>query len=451
MRTHRYQVLSPLLASEGSRAYLALRIPAAGDATPAVLVWLPEKLAEDPDALAQLRRDTQRASHLEHPHITRVFGLESLEQGLARAVEYSDGESLRAMLRETGGKLPPLIAARVLADAASGIDYAHVAGNDDGSPLLHGDLRPETLMLTYGGVTKVAGYGALAVAPRESGGERVPGRRLYSAPEQMLGGRNAIDRQGDVFLLGLTLYECLTGKVPFADAVDRDRAVVQSPLPRVRGDAVLEALHEVVQKATAKRASHRHASARAFREHLVEAVEGIPSHESVAAYLMNFFVEERPARLQRQEVLERALSALLRGGRVAVVPTRDAEESVAAEAPAPRLPQRARRPAPSRTPVREPSHVRLAPEDEEPARRRGPWGRWVLAAVGVGALLGWALLRGDEPRTRAAPAEIAAENLTPLPAPAPLVGTPRVPAPPAMEGSSERGPTSRFRTVRTSM
>src|SRR5690606_40989819 len=59
----------------------------------------------------------------------------------------------------------------VVADAAMGIHYAHLAGNDDGTPLVHGDIRPETLMVSFGGVCQVTGYGALGVAPKESRSE----------------------------------------------------------------------------------------------------------------------------------------------------------------------------------------------------------------------------------------------------------------------------------------
>lgn len=479
MSLHRYQVLTPLLAGEGSRAFLGLQIHDERTACPAVLVWLPERFADDADALAQLRRETQRASLLEHPHITRVFGLASMDEGLARAVEFVDGESLRAMLHETGGKLPPLIAARVIADAAGGVHYAHVAGNDDGSPLLHGDLRPETLMLSYEGVCKVAGYGALAVAPRESSGKRVKGRRLYAAPEQVLGGRNAIDRQSDVFLLGLSLYECVTGRAPFAETSDLDRAIVQTPLPRVRGDLAAEALNQVIQRATSKRASQRHPSALAFKEHLEEVVEGLPTHESVAAYLMNFFVEARPARMLRQEVLDRALKdfaaassermapvipmrappvsvearpaavasrrggARGRGGGGAVLPRGGLE----AEPDAPPTPAARREAEPDVPPKSAARRAAgragsgaLPPEyEDESPRRRGPSLAWLLASVVLGAAVGWGLLRDRTPRAPGpVPVAVAPSPVVP-PAPPPLQlsSPPPVPAPVAAPAGVE--------------
>ena len=70
-----------------------------------------------------------------------MHGLAQLEQGLARVTEYADGETLRRVMEVTP-KLPPPLAAKLVADAAMGMHYAHLAGNDDGSPLVHGDVRP---------------------------------------------------------------------------------------------------------------------------------------------------------------------------------------------------------------------------------------------------------------------------------------------------------------------
>ena len=210
----------------------------------------------------QLQRDTRRAATLEHPHIVKVHGLANTEQGLARVVEFVDGESLRDVLEHTG-KLPPAIAGRIAADVALGIHYGHVAGNDDGSPLVHGDLRPETVMLAFSGRAKVGGYGALAVAPKEAQGHRVVNRRRYCAPEQIIGGRAAQTPQTDVFLLGLVLYECLTGRMPWDKETDFDKAVTNTPLPL---DGLPPAMQDLLRKATAKRASDRHKTALAFRD-----------------------------------------------------------------------------------------------------------------------------------------------------------------------------------------
>src|SRR5688500_7198149 len=137
----RYQPLGPIQGGEGSRAFLGLEILAQGITRPIVLVWLPDELARDAEVVARVRRDTARAGTLEHPNSLKVYGFESLEQGHARVVEYADGENLQTIL-DAAQRVPPRIAARLVADAAAGVHFAQQAGNEDGTPLVHGDLRP---------------------------------------------------------------------------------------------------------------------------------------------------------------------------------------------------------------------------------------------------------------------------------------------------------------------
>jgi serine/threonine-protein kinase len=274
-------------------------------ARPVVLVWAPPDLPKDEDRFSQLQRDTRRAVTLDHPHIVKVHGLAALEQGLARVVEYVDGESLRDVLEHTG-KLSPPIAARIAVDCALGIHYAHVAGNDDGTPLVHGDLRPETVMLAFSGRAKVGGYGALAVAPKEATGQRVVNRRRYCAPEQIIGGRAAQTSQTDVFLLGLVLYECLTGRMPWDKETDFDQAVMTSPLPL---DGLPGPVADLLKKATAKRASERHKTALAFRDAVDQVLSPAATPAQLSELLEHHFPAQDSPRAARKQVLDAALEA----------------------------------------------------------------------------------------------------------------------------------------------
>ncbi len=293
--------LGPLFSGEGSRAFLGLRITD-GEASPCALVWVPEDVTCEPDLVERLRNETSDAAKLTHPNILRVFGLTEVDEGLARVVEYADGESLRRVLEVTK-RLPGGLAARIAVDAALGVQYAHLGGNEDGTPLVHGDLRPETLLVSYAGVTKVSGYGALTVAPRETGGKRVMGRRRHSAPEQILGGRYAVTPQTDVYLLGLVLYEALTGEVPFQGEKDFDAAVVTKQPPLLNSELVPARLRPVIGKAMAKKGSLRFPTVQAFREAVEEAMGRLPDRFDLGAALEAAFASDS-ARRARQRVLE---------------------------------------------------------------------------------------------------------------------------------------------------
>lgn len=311
MSSVRYQSLGPLLSGEGSRAFLGLALQEGVSPRPVVLVWAPPDVARDSELTGQLQRETQRASALEHPNILRVHGLAHLEPGLARITEFANGESLRRVL-EVRPRIPPAFAALIASDVAMGLHYAHLAGNDDGTPLVHGDVRPETVMVSFDGVCKVSGYGALSVAPRERHGRRVRNRRNYSAPEQLTGGRGAMTPSTDVFLLGLLLHECLSGLMPFHGMSDGDHAVLTESLPPLPGD-VPRSLSDVVFRATAKRVHERYTNALEFRAALVAAVQGaLPSASQFSEFLSQLFPPDRDARATRHQMLEMGLADVAR-------------------------------------------------------------------------------------------------------------------------------------------
>ncbi|PTL85251.1 serine/threonine-protein kinase [Vitiosangium sp. GDMCC 1.1324] len=334
----RYHPLGPLLSGEGSRAFLGLALEAGAAPRPVVLVWAPPEVARDSELSAQLERETQRAAVLEHPNILRVHGMVSLDAGLARVTEFADGESLRRVL-EVRPRIPPAFAALIVSDVAMGVHYAHMAGNDDGTPLVHGDLRPETVMVSFNGVCKVTGYGALNVAPRERNGRRVRNRRNYSAPEQLMGGREAVTARTDVFLLGLLLHECLTGRMPFQDAPDSDQAVLTRQLPPLPAD-IPRPLAEVVRRAAAKRANERYATVLEFREAVVAAIEGLPSAETFSEFLAQLFPVDRDARATRRQMLEIGLADMTRRASLSGLPAAQPTSAPVAEPPPPATPTR---------------------------------------------------------------------------------------------------------------
>lgn len=395
-----YQALGPLLAGEGSRAFLGLEISEDGSARAVVLVWVPEDAENDPGILGKIRSETEHASHLEHPNIVKVHGFAKLDEGHARVVEFADAESLRKLL-DTARRLPPRFAAKIVADAALGVHYAHLGGNDDGTPLIHGDLRPETLLLGFAGDVKVTGYGALAFAPREMGGQRVKGRRIHTAPEQIIGGREAFTLQTDVYLLGLTLHECLTGKVPFADQGDFfDHAVLTLPLPPPTPGEVPDELQKIIDTACAKKVPDRYPTPLAFREAVIAAMGGqLPSNEELAGFMRQWFPESDKARAARRQAIDAGIADMVRKQwaekRQSVPPTPAASLPPPAPVPVPvpapvvATPKPAP-PAPAPKPAPAPVARRPAPveePDEPAAAQKKSMVPWMIAAGVVGAVV----------------------------------------------------------------
>jgi len=439
-----YRTAGPLLAGTRSSAMLGLEEREAS-ARPVVLVWAPPDLPKDEDRFSQLQRDTRRAVTLEHPHIVKVHGLATLDHGLARVVEYVDGESLRDVLEHTG-KLSPGLAGRIAVDCALGIHYAHVAGNDDGTPLIHGDLRPETVMLAFSGRAKVGGYGALAVAPKETNGQRVVNRRRYCAPEQIIGGRAAQTAQTDVFLLGLVLYECLTGRMPWDKESDFDQAVMTAPLPL---DGLPLPVQELLRKATAKRASERHKTGLAFRDAVDEVLAPLSTPAQLSELLEHHFPAQDSPRAARKQVLDAALEAHARAWaaqppKASESPTIPISQRELAELEAPRFDWRSKVPLVFGVVVASalgvafllqarhavPRPMIVVPPGQEQAARPAAAGTRPASTVATGTApaAAPAVDHAPAPVAAAAPVAVAAPVAAPAPAAAPAPGAAAKPA-----------------------
>ncbi len=414
MPTYRYQALGPLQAGEGSRAFLGLAISPDNKARPVVIIWVPEAAERDATLLAKIRKETEHAALLDHPHIVTVMGFAKLDEGHARVVEFADGESLRRIL-ETCKKMPIRIATRVALDACTAVHYAHVAGNDDGAPLVHGDLRPETMLISFQGTTKITGYGALAFAPREVGGQRVKGRRVHSAPEQIIGGRDAVSVATDVYLLGIMLYECLTGAVPWAEQAEFfDHAVLTLPLPPATPGEIPEGFEPIIQKACAKKAADRYASPLAMREALEQAAgTEVASDEELAKFLETLFPQSHQLRAARRHTIDAGIADFVRRqwadqDRKETTPMMRAVEVPASMIPpGVPAPMAAPPPAPVPAPIAPPVAAPVAPvakppvakapqkwtqpeEDDDARRDEGRSTPWLIAlAVFIAIIAGW--------------------------------------------------------------
>ncbi len=200
---------------------------------------------------------------LKHPNIVELITVEQKDDTFFMVMEFVDGESLDKLIRRERS-LPAPRALEIAIDVASAIGFAH------SHKVLHRDLRPANILLTSSGLAKVTDFGtSRLLATQDLFARTRIGSPPYMAPEHF---RGRAVFQSDIWSLGITMYEMLTGTVPFydADPVKIAQAFQSQPVvpPHLRSQAVPKAYSEVVMKALAVNLGDRYLSAQALLDDL---------------------------------------------------------------------------------------------------------------------------------------------------------------------------------------
>jgi tRNA A-37 threonylcarbamoyl transferase component Bud32 len=229
---------------------------------------LAEELAGDPVALRRFRREARATAKLDHPNVIRVFDFVDGEAPFL-VLELLEGHTLADRLRRDGA-LPPAEAARIAAAVADGLDVAHRAG------IIHRDIKPSNIMLTASGGVKVMDFGiAAAWEAHSTTGQQLLVTAAYAPPERISSGRAS--PAGDLYSLGVVLYEMLTGRPPFvADNAEQLLRAHLEAAPRPVRSLVFWVPPEIAaacEAALAKDPAGRPASAGALAAQLRAAVQ----------------------------------------------------------------------------------------------------------------------------------------------------------------------------------
>ena len=230
----------------------------------AVKLLRPEYL-RDPDFSSRFRFEARSAASLSHPNIVGVHDYGEDPNGPFIVMELVDGEDLATILRANGA-LPPRQAARIASAVARALAAAHAKG------IVHRDVKPGNVIIGRDGQVKVTDFG-IARAVAESA-LTLPGTALgsvhYFSPEQARG--EATTESGDIFSLGIVLFEMLTGQRPWegdsAAAVAIARLSGPTPDPRTVRPSVPEELAAIVHRALALEPANRWSSAASFADAL---------------------------------------------------------------------------------------------------------------------------------------------------------------------------------------
>ncbi len=234
-------VLGTLLGAGGAASVYMARLdgPQGFDRIAAVKL-VHEHLMTDRDFIAMFLDEANLACRLQHPNIVHCYELCQDDSHLYLAMEYLQGQPLSRVYQRAQEWRQPLaygIVAWIGARAAEALGYAHDLRDDGGSPLriVHRDVSPDNLFITYDGQVKLLDFGIAKAAGRRSQTNlgQLKGKFRYMAPEYAMG--LEFDGSLDIFALGATLYEAALGMPAFGgDEQVALRKIVSGELPDPR-------------------------------------------------------------------------------------------------------------------------------------------------------------------------------------------------------------------------
>src|SRR5262245_48097918 len=217
----RYQIVGELATGGMAEILLGKLVGPSGFERPVVIKRILPHLAKRSSFVQMFLDEARVVARIRHPNVVHVHELGKDGDELFMVMEYLDGESLQNVQRRTRKnkeRLPLALAAHVVAQVAGGLHAAHELADDAGRPLglVHRDVSPHNVFITYDGNVKVLDFGIAKFAERATDTEagQLKGKFPYMSPEQCRG--LPLDRRSDVFSLGTVLFELVTGRRLFA-------------------------------------------------------------------------------------------------------------------------------------------------------------------------------------------------------------------------------------------
>jgi hypothetical protein len=214
---------------------------------------LPAIAATDAVLAQRFRQEAKALARLTHPHIVQVYDLVEQDGRLWMALELVEGGDVLSSIEERG-RLPAGEAVRIAVQMADGLGFAH------GKGVIHRDVKPANVLLTDDGGAKIADFGIARLVG--SAGHTMPGHvcgsPYYLSPEQVAG--RPADARSDIYSLGATLFEMLTGQPPFTGepmAILSQHASSEVPSLRDFAPDLPAGLEDEVRRLLAKRPEDR--------------------------------------------------------------------------------------------------------------------------------------------------------------------------------------------------
>ncbi|AKU96195.1 Serine/threonine protein kinase [Labilithrix luteola] len=391
-RIDRY-ILGPEIAVGGmASVHLARMLGKGGFGKTVAMKRLHAQYGRAPEFVTLFQDEARVTSGLTHPNVVMTLDVLEDDDELYLVMEYVHGAALSQILRPRQGQAPPplRIAVGIVAAMLDGLHAAHEATDENGVPLdiIHRDVSPQNVLVTFQGVAKIADFGIAKAAGRVHSTDdgSLKGKAGYMAPEQLLG--LEVTTRTDLYASGIVLWETLTGKrlIDFKSMAENLRAVLElevEPPSSLRAE-VPDTLDQVVMRAVQRDPSERFSSAKEMALALRKA-----SDAAHAAEIGDWLCAERHELLEMREL---ALSELQRAmGSAGDIPAGfESAPSLRVSVPhiptGPTMPSRKDDAPAPRDPSSDPAYLAAAAQPPPPTRRFFPV-LTVAFVVGVAGLL----------------------------------------------------------------
>jgi serine/threonine protein kinase len=268
----RYRRIAELGRGGMATVFLCVAEGPAGFNKLQVLKYLRPDFATDPELLEMFLEEARIAARINHPNVVQTYEVGCDGELPYIAMEYVDGQPLESLIRRARRKdgaagIPLRLHLEILVHALAGLHFAHELEDFDGRPLalVHRDVSPHNVMVTYEGHVKVLDFGIAKAADssHETRAGLMKGKYSYMSPEQY--GGHPIDRRADVYAAGVMLWQAITGRSMWQGLKGSQilPKVVSGEIPRPQDlqPGVDEALAGICMKALAMRPEDRYATA----------------------------------------------------------------------------------------------------------------------------------------------------------------------------------------------
>ncbi len=258
----RYELLLPIAQGGMATVWAARQKGSRGfSKTVAIKTMLPA-LSDDDMFEKMFLDEAALAARIHHPNVVEILDLGEQDDILYLVMEWIDGEALSVLYkaaRKQDIKFRQRIAMRAIIQACGGLHAAHELRDDNDLPLelVHRDVSPQNILVTYDGIVKLVDFGVAKAVNRSSGettAGQLKGKVPYMSPEQARGGE--VDRRTDIFAMGIVLYKLVTGVHPFLGETDivTMRNIISRPLlpPRIKNPSCSQDLEQVLLKCLQK-------------------------------------------------------------------------------------------------------------------------------------------------------------------------------------------------------